>query len=522
MAYRELTMIDVREVLRRWQSQQSIKSIARGTRVDRKTVRRYVAAAKALGIEATMELSDGVVHDVAQYVQARPQPSPSEAHQALLSQRQRLTKWLDEGLHLSRVHALLARDGVEVTYASLRRFAVSELGWGKRTATVRLDDPPAGQEAQIDFAEMGRVQDPDSGKARRLWVLIVTLSFSRHMFVWPTFSQTTVAIIEGLEAAWRFFGAMPKTLVPDNPTTMVVGVDPTAPRLNEVFGEYVQARGIFVDPARVAHPRDKARVERQVQHVRGNWFAGESCETLPAWRQSAEAWCRDVAGTRIHGTTRKVPLEMFEQVERAAMLPAPTERFDIPAWVEAKVHPDHHIQVARALYSVPTSYLHKLVRVRFDSKVVRIYCGTELVKMHPRQLPGGRSTDPTDYPAGKSIYALRSVDALLDRARQRGHHIGRFADKLLGGPLPWTQMRAAYALLSLCDKYGDGRVEAVCQSALSFDVVDVRRVGRMLKLALTRPTRDGGKVVQLPLPAPRFARDEQAFRTRRDGDKGAQ
>jgi hypothetical protein len=389
-------------------------------------------------------------------------------------------------------------------------------------ATVRLDDPPAGQEAQIDFAEMGRVLDPDAGRARRLWVLIVTLSFSRHMFVWPTFSQTTAAIIEGLEAAWRFFCAMPKTLVPDNPTTMVVGVDPTCPRLNEVFAEYVQARGIFVDPARVAHPRDKARVERQVQHVRGNWFAGESCETLCAWRASAEAWCRDVAGTRVHGTTRKVPLEVFEQVERAAMLAAPTERFDVPAWVEVKVHPDHHVQVARALYSVPTTYLHKTVRVRFDSKAVRIYCGTELVKMHPRQQPGGRSTDPTDYPAGKSAYALRSVDALLDRARQRGHHIGRFAEKLLGGPLPWTQMRAAYALLSLCEKYGDGRVEAVCQSALSFDVVDVRRIGRMLKLAIARPATNGGKVVPLPLPAPRFARDEQHFRTRRDGDEEAQ
>jgi hypothetical protein len=339
------------------------------------------------------------------------------------------------------------------------------------------------------------------------------------MFVWPTFSQTTAAIIEGLEAAWRFFGAMPKTLVPDNPTTMIVGVDPTAPRLNQVFAEYVQARGIFVDPARVAHPRDKARVERQVQHVRGNWFAGESCDSLTAWRQSAEGWCRDVAGRRVHGTTRKVPLEVFEQVERAAMLAAPTERFDIPAWVEAKVHPDHHIQVARALYSVPTTYLHKLVRVRLDSKVVRIYFGTDLVKMHPRQSPGGRSTDATDYPAGKSAYALRSVDALLERARQRGHHIGCFAEKLLGGPLPWTQMRGAYALLSLCDKYGDGRVEAVCQSALSFDVVDVRRIGRMLKLAIARPASSGDNVVQLPLLAPRFARDEQHFRTRKGGDK---
>jgi hypothetical protein len=79
-------------------------------------------------------------------------------------------------------------------------------------------------------------------------------------------------------------------------------------------------------------------------------------------------------------------------------------------------------------------------------------------------------------------------------------------------------MRAAYALLSLCDKYGDARVESVCQTALSFDCIDVRRIGRMLKLGLGRSpkTSEHGKVVQLALPAPvaRFARSDQHFRTR--------
>jgi transposase len=45
---------------------------------------------------------------------------------------------------------------------------------------------------------------------------IITLSFSRYMFVWPTFLQTTAAVCEGLDRAFRFFGAMPRTLIPDN------------------------------------------------------------------------------------------------------------------------------------------------------------------------------------------------------------------------------------------------------------------------------------------------------------------
>lgn len=517
MAFRELTMMDVRELLRRWQSGQSIRSIARGSRVDRKTVRRYLAAVQTLGVARDGVIDDAVVHEVARCVQARPLPTPSEPRQELAPHRAQIEAWLGEGLRLTRVHTLLLRRGIAVAYATLRRFAMRELGWGRPKATVRIDDAPPGQEAQIDFAEMGRVAD-ETGRRRKLHVLIVTLVFSRYQFVWPTFSQTTAAIIAGLEAAWRFFGAMPKTLVPDNASSMVVRADPTSPRLGDVFAEYVQTRGIFVDPARVQHPRDKARVERQVTYVRDGWFAGhEPCAAIEAWRQSAEHWCRHVAGARVHGTTRKVPLVVFEEIERDTMLPRATEPFDVPSWVEAKVHPDHHVQVARALYSVPTAHLHKRVRVRVDSKLVRIFVGTELIKMHARQPAGGRATDPNDYPVGKAVYALRSVDALIAKARERGAHVGRYAERILEGPLPWSQMRAAYALLSLCDKYGAGRVEAVCQSALGFDVVDVKRIARMLKLGIARAPDDGsarGNVVQLPLPTPRFARGDDHFKTR--------
>ena len=281
----------------------------------------------------------------------------------------------------------------------------------------------------------------------------------------------------------------------------------------------MQARGIFVDPARIRSPKDKARVENQVPYVRESWFDGETFADLEDARRRAESWCRDDAGGRVHGTTRQVPREVFESSEKAAMLPAPSEPFDVPLWVEAaKVHPDHHIQVARALYSVPTLYLHKSVRARADKTTVKIYFGTELIKMHPRKPAGGRSTDTSDYPAGKATYALRSVDALIAKARERGAHVGTFAERLLGGPLPWTRMRQAYALLRLCDKYGEGRVEAVCQSALAFDVVDVVRVTRMLKTASKPATKNADhKIVQLTLP--RFARPEEHFETRSGSTK---
>jgi hypothetical protein len=291
--------------------------------------------------------------------------------------------------------------------------------------------------------------------------------------------------------------------------------DALNPTLVASFLDYVQARGIFVDPARVRSPKDKPRVENQVAYVRESWCDGETFTDLDDARRSAEHWSREIAGMRVHGTTRKVPREAFEEAEKSTMLAAPTAPFDVPLWADhAKVHPDHHVQIARALYSVPTLYRNKEVRVRADKTTVKIYFGTDLIKLHPRKPPGGRSTDTNDYPVGKATYALRSVDGLVAKAKSKGTHVGIYAERLLGGPLPWTRMRQAYALLRLCEKYGDGRVEAVCQSALAFDVVDVMRITRMVKRAATpaSPAQGGAKVVQLSLP--RFARPEKHFETR--------
>ena len=516
MPYRELSMIDVREILRRAAEGHGARTIAKAVGADRKTVARYLRAANDAGVDARTLLSDDVVHDVARRVQGRDAVAPSDEWREVAAHRERIAAWLAQSrpLRLSKVHALLVRDhGLRASYDTLRRFAIEELAWGKARPTVRVDDGKPGEEAQIDFGLMGMLHDDAEGRARRLHALVVTLVVSRYMFVWPTFEQTTEAVCAGLEAAWRFFGAMARVLVPDNMSAIVAKADPLSPTITPAFLDYAQARGIFVDAARVRSPRDKGRVENQIAYVRESCFDGESLTSLGDARRHAEWWSREVAGGRVHGTTRRVPREVFEREERPHMIAAPDTPFDVPTWGEARVHPDQHIQVAQALYSVPVRYIGQSVRVRVDRTTVRVYLGTELIKAHVRTAPGKRTTDRADYPEGKADFAMRSVDAVLARARRRGDHIGRYAERLLGGPLPWTRMRQAYALMRLCDAHGDGRVEALCQSALAFDVVDVTRLGRMLKQAQApgAPEPRDGKVVALP--APRFARSAEHFRT---------
>lgn len=525
MSYRELTMIDVKEVLRRWAEGHSARQIAREACADRKTVARYVKSATDLGLSRSQALSDEDVARVAATVQRRAEPAPSEEQQALDAHRDRIAAWLgqEKPLKLSKVLSLLMREhGVTVSYDTLRRYATKAFGWRKRKPTVRVDDTAPGEVAQIDFGCVGRLHDDATGKLRKLWVLIVTLVYSRHQFVWPAFEQTTSVVCEGLDAAWLFFGGVTKVIVVDNMKSIVIKADALEPRLNEAFIEYAQQRGFFVDAARVRSPKDKPRVENQVAYVRENWFEGERFASLDEARASALGWCRDVAGVRLHGTTRQQPLVVYERDEKAKMLAAPEAPFDVPRWSDAKVHLDHHIQVQRSLYSLPTRFIGKRVRVRVDSRTVRIYLGAELIKVHVRVAPGKRATDTRDYPDGKDVYATRAVDKLRERAEQQGSLVGEYARRLLDVPLPWTRVRRVQELLRLCDRFGVGRVEAVCQSALAFDVIDVARVGRMLKEAIRAASpeqrSDGGKVIALR--APRFARDGSHFATRASRNGG--
>jgi len=516
MSFRELTMTNVKEVLRRWQAGQSARGIERDGVADRKTVARYVEAARQHDVDQHTELTDDVVRSVAIAVQQRPTVRRSEERSLLDTQRVRIEQWLrqSEPLRLTRVHELLLRDGIEVSYSTLLRYAHEEFGWKERPPTVRIDDPPAGEEAQIDFGKMGYITTVDGSHRHAVWVLIVTLTMSRYQFVWPTYKQTLEALCAGLDAAWWFFGGVVLRVVLDNMTAAIIKADPKDPTINPAFLEYAQSRGFFVDPARVRRPQDKARVENQVPYVRERWFAGETFadDDIVALRKHAMIWCRDVAGARLHGTTQRVPREVFEAEEKAHLLKAPEQPFDVPRWTTAKVHPDHHIQIARALYSVPTKYLHQRVRVRLDSRSIEVYFQHELVKKHTRVPAGKRATDPNDYPVGKAPYAQRSIDSILQRARQFGEHVGRYAERLLEGPLPWVKMRQAYGLLRLCERYSPERVDALCSRSLAFDVVDVRRIERMLKQAkLDEQSAPEGRVV--PLPKSRFARDPKSFET---------
>ena len=142
MSYREVSMLEIKEVLRRKEAGDSVRKIAREMGIDRKTARRYVEAIEAEGIGDGTEVDEPVLARLAAQVQGRPAVQPSPEWQALLAQRAQIQQWLqaEPPLRLVRVLELLKRQGVQVGYTTLRRFARKQLGWQQRPPTVILSD----------------------------------------------------------------------------------------------------------------------------------------------------------------------------------------------------------------------------------------------------------------------------------------------------------------------------------------------------------------------------------------------
>jgi transposase len=525
VGFREVNVVEVREVLRAWLEGHGLRKVAERAGVDRKTARRYVAAAEAAGLARDAgvgAVTDELVGEVVDAVRPARPNGHGASWETLLAHEEQIRGWVtgsdgQDALSMVKVEELLARQGVQVPYRTLHRFAVERCGFGVRSTTVRVVDGEPGVECQVDFAQLGLLHDPQTGRMRRVHALIFTAVLSRHMFVWLTYSQTLTAVIAGCEAAWGFFGGAFKVLVPDNMKAVVTNADAVNPQLSKGWLDYAQHVGFGTDPARVRSPQDKPRVERAVQYVRGNFWAGEAFTDLADAQSRVEAWCRERAGMRVHGTTAQRPWQMFTALEAGCLLPVP-EPYDQPIFARVKVHRDYHVEVARALYSVPEHLIGTHLDARADRELVRFYAtgpagGGKLVKTHPRQPPGGRSTDPDDLPAEKAGYALRDLSRLVAACAGHGANVGIYAERLLDDPLPWTRMRSVYRLLGLVRRYGPHPVDTACGRSLDLDVVSVSKIAAMLERACERqepvlpaaagsaPTPQGG----------RFARDPREY-----------
>lgn len=349
-------MIDVTEILVHWHAQRSQAQIAGSLGVDRKTVHKYTAPAIAAGMAP-----GGPQLGEQQWAQLVRGWFPE-----LVDSRLRQSSWPVIEVHHDYIKGLLGqvtvhqrlRDehGLVVSLSSLRRYVAANLPAEAAASlvTVLREDPPPGQEAQVDYGMLGNWLDPVGGVRRRVWAFVLVLATSRHMFVQPVLSMDQQAWNAAHVAAFAFFGRVPARIVPDNLKTGVAKPDLYDPKINRAYAELGSHYGVLIDPARAFKPKDKPRVERPMPYVRDSFWRGRQFTSLKQMQAEAVRWCSEVAGRRAcRPLGGAAPASVFAATEAGALTPLPARAFELAAWSRPKVGPDIHVKVGKTLYSVP-------------------------------------------------------------------------------------------------------------------------------------------------------------------------
>src|SRR5690348_7571021 len=197
MAFREVAVTEIREVLRSWLSGAGLRQVAAQAGVDRRTARRYVQASVDAGLArdgGLGQLTDELVGQVAQAVRPVRPGGHGQGWEQLEACHARIEGQVKAGLTVVKIGVLLERRGVVVAYRTLHRFCAERCGYGRAAATtVRVADGEPGVECQLDFGYLGMLFDPVTGRQRKVQALIFTACYSRHMFVWLSFTQTLAA-----------------------------------------------------------------------------------------------------------------------------------------------------------------------------------------------------------------------------------------------------------------------------------------------------------------------------------------
>ena len=398
--------------------------------------------------------------------ESKPAKAPTGSRSLCEPFREVILAALDQGLSAQRIYQdLVAEHGFTAQYHSVRRY-VAKLNAATPLPFRRIEVAP-GEEAQIDFGSGAPVINSD-GRRRKTHVIRVVLSHSRKAYSEVVFRQTTDDLIECLENAFMHFGGVPKTLVPDNLKAAVIKADWYDPELNPKLQSFCEHYGTVLLPTKPRTPRHKGKVERGVDYVQENAFKGRTFDSLEQQNEYLWNWERTVADTRLHGTTKRQVLKMFQEDEQAALGALPADRF--PCFREAKriVSRDGHIAVDKSYYSVPPEYLGREVWVRWDSHLVRVFnTSMKSICIHATA-PQGKFSTLSEHIASEKISAVeRGTEWYLQKVSVIGPETRAWSHGAVAAR-GVQAVRVLQGLLSLSRKHSSESLECACRTAHSY------------------------------------------------------
>jgi transposase len=506
MGKRSIPMIEQTEMIYRWHRGESQRAISRSLGVSRKTIRRYVNRVKDAGLSQDKPLPPDAEIAVLLNQEKKNQHKPCQTpvQDRLRAHDDELSEWSkDSAISQSQMWRLFQEQHPElqVSLTTFKEYIRQNHRPIEVKSTLRLVTPPG--QAQVDFGYVGLMFDSVSGKQRKSWAFVMTLSHSRHRFVRFVTQQDVATWNDCHSRAFEFFGGVPQSILLDNLKAGVVKPDLYDPTLNRHYQECERHYGFAADPAKVRSPQHKGRVERCVPVVRGHLLAGRQFVSINEANERALIWCREEIGTQIHGTTKERPIEIFERVDKGNLLPLPAERFEVAHWQQGKVSRDHHVVFNGAYYSVPTRWIGYSVDIRGTERLVQIFYQGELIKTHQPTKRGTFQSDPKDYPERQRIYLLQTAEVCREKAQEMGKATKEVMGLLLNRETN-RNLRKAHKLLRLGTQYGAERLEVVCQQALDYQTLEIS----FFEGALKQPPLVAEENRQ---PAPGYLREPSYF-----------
>jgi len=471
--------MDIREILAHMRAGSSNRQMERDLRIDRRTAGRYREWAEEQGllkgklpeIEKLQALLESTL----------PDKQPPQNISTVEPYREVVEKLVKEKVEAKAIYHRLGERGFKGSYSAVYRF-VRGIKGQKLDATVRVERPP-GEEGQVDFGYAGKMSDPETGKLRRTWAFVMTLSWSRHQYVEFVFDQKIETWLRCHRNAFRFLDGVPQRVVIDNLKAAIVKAIQDDPEVQRSYQECALHYGFLIAPCRVRTPEHKGKVEQGgVHYAKRNFLGGREPTTITQANQDVIVWCKTTAGERLHGTTKEQPLKRFEEIEKAHLQPLPDTPYDLAIWKRIKLRRDCYVEFAKSYYSAPYRLIGQQLWVCGGIQQVRIFDPDyHLIATHERATkPGERHTHHDHLPPEKLPGLLLNRETCLATATEIGPATARVVQTLLDDAV-LDRLPTAGRLVRLRLKHGVPRLETACVRALAFGDPSYKTVKGILK-----------------------------------------
>ena len=355
----------------------------------------------------------------------------------------------------------------------------------------------AGETTFVDYAgQTVGIVDRETGEARQAQVFVAVLGASNYTYAEATLTQGLEDWIASQQRAFRFFGGVTATIVPDNLKAGVTKPHRYEPDLNRTYAEMAAHYGTAILPARVAKPRDKAKVEVGVQIVE-RWILARLRNVSFFSLDEINRAIAELLVRLNERPFRKLPgsrRELYEQLDRPALQPLPAQPYTFAIWKKVRVNIDYHIELERHYYSVPYQLVKTEVEARLTAQIVEIFHRGKRVASHRRsRRPGRHTTVAAHMPRPHREYAEWTPRRLVAWARKTGPATGALIERILTQRRhPQQGFRSCLGILRLGKRYGDDRLEAACRRALHIGSARYKSIESILRHGLDRE----------PLPEP--------------------